>query len=115
MTVEEKIRQRLTAGLACQHLEVDNESGQHNVPPGSESHFRVVIVAPEFSGKAMLARHRLVYGLLEEEMASHVHALALHTYTEDEWRQRYAQAPLSPPCQGGGKVEAADIGRETQN
>jgi BolA protein len=32
-----------------------------------------------------------------------MHALAIHVYTEDEWRQRFNQAPMSPPCAGGEK------------
>jgi len=104
MTIQQKIQDRLAAGFDCEYLEVTNESGQHNVPAGSESHFRVVIVSPDFAGKTLLVRHRSVYGLLTEEMAGPVHALALHTYTPDEWRQRQAQTPPSPPCQGGGRT-----------
>ena len=64
------------------HLEVINESGNHNVAPGSESHFKVVLVAAEFEGQRLLARHRRVNGVLADELADSVHALALHTYTE---------------------------------
>jgi len=103
VTVQERIQARLAAGIDCQYLEVINESGQHNVPAGSESHFRVVIVSTDFTDKTLLVRHRSVYGVLAEEMAGPVHALALHTYTPDEWQYRLGQAPLSPPCQGGGR------------
>ncbi|MGI9323235.1 MAG: BolA family protein [Pseudomonadales bacterium] len=37
-----------------------NESGNHNVPPGSESHFKLVLVSSEFDGKPLVQRHRLV-------------------------------------------------------
>ncbi len=103
MTVRERIRERLDKGMDCQRLEVIDESDQHNVPRGSETHFRVVIVSADFAGKPLIVRHRMVYGLLNEEMAGPVHALALHTYTAEEWRYRLGQAPLSPPCQGGGR------------
>ncbi len=33
------------------HLEVENESPNHNVEPGSESHFKVVVVSDEFIEK----------------------------------------------------------------
>ena len=39
--------------------------------------------------------------ILEEELAGPIHALALHTYTESEWRDRNGDAPMSPPCRGG--------------
>ena len=40
--------------------------------------------------------------MLADELAGSVHALALHTYTESEWRERFGAAPMSPPCFGGG-------------
>lgn len=104
MTVQQRIQEQLEARFDCHYLEVANESDQHNVPAGSESHFRIVIVSPDFSGETAIARHRSVYGVLTDEMAGPVHALALHAYTPDEWRQRQAQAPQSPPCQGGGRT-----------
>jgi len=105
MTVARSIEEKLTAALAPSHLEVINESGNHNVPPGSESHFKVVVVSPAFDGLRTLHRHRMVYGLLGEELAGPVHALALHTYDEAQWREVQA-APDSPQCRGGMKREA---------
>ena len=106
MSVQQTIEQKLADRFALAHLEVRNESGGHNVPAGSESHFKVVLVAPEFAGHRLLARHRLVNETLAEELAGSVHALAIHTYTEDEWRARFGAAPLSPPCLGGKAAEA---------
>ena len=41
------------------------------------------------------------------ELAEHIHALALHTYTEKEWHDYYADnTPLSPQCLGSGKKSA---------
>lgn len=105
MNVQETIESKLSA-LTPSHLEVVNESNQHNVPPNSETHFKVVIVAGEFEGKRKVARHQLIYGLVGEELAGPVHALALHTYTVDEWAERNTTAPDSPDCLGGSKVES---------
>lgn len=99
--IQSAIETKLAERFQPAHLEVVNESGNHNVPAGSESHFKVVLVAAEFGGKRPLARHRLVNETLREELSGPVHALAIHTYTEDEWRQRFGAAPLSPPCLGG--------------
>lgn len=55
-----------------------------------ETHFRVVITSDVFKSKMQPARHRMVYGLLKEEMAREggIHALQLRTRTvEEEQRQ----------------------------
>lgn len=101
--MHETIERKLAEGLVLEHLELVNESGNHNVPKGSETHFKAVLVSEEFAGKSLVDRQRTVYGLLAAELANGVHALALHTYTEDEWRRRHGGAPLSPPCLGGSK------------
>lgn len=102
MTVEHDIRTKLEQALQPQYLEVLNESNRHNVPPGSESHFKVVVVCDDFAGKQLLARHRMINKILAAELAGGIHALALHTLTPDEWAQT-GGAPASPPCMGGGK------------
>ncbi len=107
MSVQEIIESKLTEGLAALHLEVMNESGQHNVPRGSESHFKVIVVSNDFEDKNLVAQHRLIYKLLESELRSQIHALALHTYTERDWRARMGAAPMSPPCLGGKTREQA--------
>lgn len=105
MSVQSDIERKLAEGIQAMHLQVVNESNNHNVPPGSESHFKVVLVSKEFEGKNLLARHRLVNALLADELQSRIHALALHTYTEEEWREQNGDAPMSPPCLGGSKVK----------
>jgi len=107
MSVQNSIEQKLASGLQILHLEVVNESGQHNVAPGSESHFKVVVVSPDFEGKNLVAQHRVVYKLLGDELKGQVHALALHTYTEQGWRDTHATAPMSPACLGGKSREPA--------
>jgi BolA protein len=101
LNTENVIIEKLDARFELQHLEVVNESGSHNVPAGSETHFKVVLVADEFNGQRLIARHRAVNELLRAELAGGVHALALHTYTAEEWQDRFADAPMSPPCLGG--------------
>ena len=44
MTIEAVIEQKLLSAFSPMHLDVINESHQHNVAPGSESHFKVIIV-----------------------------------------------------------------------
>lgn len=104
MRVQQAIEAKLASQLQPQHLQVVNESGNHNVPAGSESHFKVTVVTDLFNGKTLLARHRLINQILADELKSQIHALAMHTYTAAEWREKHGNAPLSPPCLGGGKT-----------
>ena len=104
MSIESVIVQKLLNEFSPLHLDVINESHQHNVPPGSESHFKVIIVTDAFEGQRLIGRHRAINKVLSEELAEHIHALALHTYTEKEWNDYYADnTPLSPKCMGGSK------------
>lgn len=103
MSIEQHIREILQGELGPALLQVENESSNHNVPPGSETHFKVTLVTEGFSGVARIRRHRQVNQLLAELLAGPVHALALHLYTPDEWREG-AGPPESPPCLGGGSA-----------
>jgi BolA protein len=105
MSVEQELREKLVAAFAPTWLELDNESHQHSVPANSETHFRLVMTSPAFSGKRAVARHQLVYGELAELLAGPVHALAMHLYDPVEWRERVSEAPESPNCLGGSKAE----------
>lgn len=89
--------QTALAALAPLHLEVLDESHMHS--RGLETHYKAVIVSPEFAGLNAVKRHQKVYASLGGLM-SEVHALALHTYTPEEWAQQGA-APASPTCKGG--------------
>lgn len=102
MTMQQAIEEKLKSNLDILHLEVLNESGNHNVPPGSESHFKVVVAANDFDGQTLLGRHRMVNNILSDELRHGIHALSIHAYTEREWNEK-GVAPASPPCMGGGK------------
>ena len=99
--VQQLIESKLAAAFELDHLDVSNESSGHNVPAGSESHFKVVLVANVFEPMRRIERHRAVHDVLREELAGAVHALAVHAYGPEEWRTRFGAAPLSPPCLGG--------------
>jgi BolA protein len=114
MNVRTAIETKLREALAPRHLEVLDESGRHAVPPGSESHFRLRIVASVFEGRRLLDRHRLVNRLLAAELEAGVHALALETLTPAEWTARDGAAARgragreSPPCLGGDREPIPD-------
>ena len=91
--------------LQPEFLEVINESNNHNVPPGSESHFKVIVVSSAFQGKMLVARHRMVNDILSEELAHSIHALVLHTMTQEEWAKKSGKSHESPPCLGGSATK----------
>lgn len=75
----EQIKERIAAGLACEHLEVD----------GDGRHWFAVIVSPAFEGKRSIARHQMVYATLQNKLASdELHALSMKTMTPAEWAEQ---------------------------
>jgi len=90
MSVAETIRHKLTERFAPTRLTVVDESHQHaghaGARPGGETHFAVTIASTAFAGLGRVARQRLVYDALKEELAAGVHALSLTTRTPDEDR-----------------------------
>jgi BolA protein len=81
------IEARLTAALAPLHLTVEDDGARHAGHAGAASggHFNVTIVTPAFAGKTRVARHRLVYDALADEMRNGIHALAIAAYTLEEF------------------------------
>ena len=102
MIIEQSIVEKLQHSLAPAHLQVINESSGHNVPAGSETHFRLMVVSEVFVGLSAVKRQQRVYGILAEELAGEVHALTMQTLTPEEW-QKDDSMTQSPPCLGGGQ------------
>jgi BolA protein len=98
--LETSIEQKVAAALQPLHVELHNESHLH-AGPRTDSHFKLVAVATAFEGLSKVKRHQLVYGLLKDELAGPVHALALHLYSPAEWENQVV--PASPQCAGSHK------------
>ena len=110
MKYETLLRDKLTVGLECEHLELVNESPNHGLPASAEKHFRVVAVSAKFTGASRIERHRLVHGLVAAELRDHVHALSVQAFTPEEWAKREGATHDSPECLHGGKPEGAGRG-----
>lgn len=84
----QRIERKLTEGLAPTRLEIEDESHRHaghaGHRPEGETHFRVIIVSSAFTGLGRVERQRLVYGILRDELAERVHALAMTTLAPGE-------------------------------
>lgn len=98
MSMQQKIEQSLGA-LAPAHLQVLDESHMHS--RGVETHYKAVLVSEQFEGLNSVKRHQKVYATLGDLMGQ-FHALALHTYTPQEW-EKVGVVPASPTCAGGSK------------
>ena len=86
----ETIAAKIQNGLEATVPKIVDESHLHAGHVGARegSHFRLVVVSPKFSGLTMVKQHRLVYEVLADEMQSGIHALALQTYTPEQWAER---------------------------
>jgi len=88
MQTADMIAKKLTEAFSPQSLKVLDESHQHEGHaghrPGGQTHFRVYIVSEAFKGKTRLERHRMINGTLSGELASGVHALAIHAAAPGE-------------------------------
>lgn len=103
MSRKARIEKKIYSELAPLHLEVVDESHMHSVPEGAESHFKVLVVSGHFADKKLVGRHRVLNALLADELQSGLHALALHTWTPEEWFNKGGTTPTSPLCLGGSK------------
>lgn len=61
---------------------------------GGGDHYEAVVVSTAFDGKNAVARHRLVYGALQDAMVERIHALALKTLTPQEFQAESEQSDL---------------------
>jgi BolA protein len=104
MSRKTRIEETLKRALDPMHMEVIDESHMHSVPPGSESHFKVLVVSESFTEQPLVQRHRMLNRTLSDEFSGGLHALALHTWTPEEWFAKGGVIPESPPCLGGSKT-----------
>ena len=75
MVTPDSVKEGISGGLACDHLEVS----------GDGQHFEAVIVSKAFEGRNRVQRHQLVYAALGDRMRQEIHALSMRTLTPSEW------------------------------
>ncbi|MFT4099599.1 MAG: BolA family protein [Burkholderiaceae bacterium] len=83
----DELRQRLTEAFPSARVEVVDEShlhAGHAGAAGGAGHYRVRLVAAQFDGRALMARHRLVYDAVRDWMPDRIHALTIEARTPDE-------------------------------
>ena len=83
----DEIQSRIVAALPDAQVHIRDYTG-------GGDHYEAVVVSATFDGKNAVARHRLVYGALQEAMAERIHALALKTMTPQEFEADARQSGL---------------------
>ena len=86
--VAQNLTKKLTEAFLPSALEIIDDSARHaghgGAAPGGETHFNISITATAFAGMNRIARQRLVYGIVADELAGPVHALSLTTRAPGE-------------------------------
>ena len=79
MITPEQIKSTLEQALPGSTIEMQDLTG-------GGDHWQVFIVSPAFKGKGLIEQHQMVYAALKEEMGDQrIHALALKTFTPEQW------------------------------
>jgi len=77
----------LSKAFAIQNLVIEDESHLHAGHAGAASgggHFKVSIIAPDFQGMSLVARHRAIYSALNRHIPKEIHALTIVAQTPEE-------------------------------
>ena len=89
MADKDKIKEILSARLDIHTIKIIDESHSHagHNPDAASggTHFQLLIVSQDFQGKTSVARHKLIYKILEKEFKAGLHALAIKALTPQEY------------------------------
>jgi stress-induced morphogen len=85
MISPDDLKSMIRAGLPDATVEVQDLTG-------GGDHYQAVVVSAQFQGKRLVQQHQLVNQALKSALDSgEIHALALKTYTPEEWPAATAQ------------------------
>ncbi len=69
-----------------QHIIESQISDSQVVTAGEGCNFEVTVISPAFAGLSPVKKQQMVYGCLNEQIASGaIHALTIKTYTPEQW------------------------------
>lgn len=74
----ENLKEKIASAVDASHIEILD-------PRRDGVHLEAIVVSKDFESKPLLARHRLVMNSLKQNFKEDLHALALKTYTPEEW------------------------------
>ncbi|MCP5143774.1 MAG: BolA/IbaG family iron-sulfur metabolism protein [Gammaproteobacteria bacterium] len=74
----QQIIEMIKAGIPDAEVVVEGDDGVH---------FGAQVISDAFAGLSKVKQHQLVYAALGDSFKSALHALALQTYTREQWAQ----------------------------
>lgn len=81
MITPEEIKETLSKALPVSVVETQDLTG-------GGDHWQVIIVSPAFEGKGLVEQHRMVNEALKSQLGDQrIHALALRTFTPEQWEK----------------------------
>lgn len=105
MSRKNRIEGLLNQEIMPSYLNVEDESVNHHVPEGAQTHFKITAVSSRFKDLSLIGRHKLLNQLLSKEFECGLHALSMHLFTPEEWEKRNGTVLQSPNCKGGFNKE----------
>jgi acid stress-induced BolA-like protein IbaG/YrbA len=69
-------------------IEQNLGNSKAEVHTDGQGHYEATVICPTFAGKRSLQRHQMVYATLGSRVGREIHALALQTFTPEEWQAR---------------------------
>ncbi|MDN3504842.1 MAG: BolA family transcriptional regulator [Rhabdochlamydiaceae bacterium] len=66
---------------------IETEQVQVLDPQNDMTHLQAIVVSKSFEGMPLVKRHKSVMNPLKNHFATTLHALALKTYTPQEWER----------------------------
>lgn len=81
MIAPENIQERIESALPGSEVVVQDLTG-------TQDHFQALVISEAFQGKTMVEQHQMVYRALGDFMKEAIHALALKTFTPEQWKQQ---------------------------
>ena len=92
MSIYTRITDKLHKELNIYKLQVEDQSHLHEghagFVEGGETHFKLIIVSDDFIHKNKLQRHKIIYKILEKEIAERIHALSIKAFTKEEYKDQ---------------------------
>ena len=106
---KERIEKTLIEKFSPTKLEIINDSNNHSVKEGSETHFRIYIVSESFKNKTKVQTHQEIYKLFLNEMGdkhlNKLHSLSIFSYTLEEYEKNETslENKIPPACASKNK------------
>lgn len=85
-----RMEDKLKQSLSLSFFKIENESQQHSdhYSGDGETHYKMLLVSPDFRGLSRIQRHQKVNQVLLNEFQEGLHALSLQVFSPEEWEKQ---------------------------